>query len=116
MLLNLINNARDAVQAGPGRGRIGLRLVDDPTIGEVLIEIADNGGGIPAEMLDRVFDPFFTTKEAGKGTGLGLSISYAIIGDMGGRLAVRNGPDGAIFSIALPAQPEFEKGQAAYEP
>lgn len=108
VLLNLLNNARDAVLARPqtlaGRlGTIHIAIRHDAARGEVLIEVGDTGGGIEADQIGRVFDPFFTTKDAGKGTGLGLSISYAIIADMGGRLSVANGPDGAIFTIALPA-------------
>ncbi|HTP65419.1 MAG TPA: ATP-binding protein [Geobacteraceae bacterium] len=64
--------------------------------------IADNGGGIPAEIMGRVFDPYFTTKELGKGTGIGLFMSKTIIEkSMGGRLTVRNVDGGAEFRIEV---------------
>ncbi len=121
VLLNLFNNARDAILSHPAPktagsaliGRITVEVHDDRARNEVVITVGDSGGGIPAPALERVFDPFFTTKEAGKGTGLGLSISYAIIGDMDGRLAVRNGPEGAVFTIALPALREPRKEKPA---
>ena len=111
VVVNLIGNARDAiVERGDTpmgrlrgvRGHIRLVMSADPILREFRLEIADNGGGIPPEIIGRVFDPFFTTKEVTKGTGLGLSISYGIVAGMGGRIDVRNGPDGAIFSISLP--------------
>jgi PAS domain S-box-containing protein len=121
VLLNLLNNARDAIVEHPRRnsggdsliGRITIEVSDDRSRDEVVISVSDTGGGIPQPALERVFDPFFTTKEAGKGTGLGLSISYAIIGDMDGRLAVRNGPEGAVFTISLPALREARKEKSA---
>ncbi|MDZ7599548.1 MAG: ATP-binding protein [Desulfobacterales bacterium] len=51
----------------------------------MVVDVADNGAGIPRANLARIFDPFFTTKPVGKGTGLGLSICYGIIKKMGGR-------------------------------
>ncbi|WP_454916062.1 ATP-binding protein [Xanthobacter sediminis] len=115
VLINLLQNARDAVMEKrrkadadvPGRIRIeaGIEAAADAQ-GTVRIDVSDNGGGIPADIIDRVFQPFFTTKPPGKGTGLGLSVSFGIIRDHGGSLSVRNGPDGAIFSIRLPAEAE----------
>lgn len=68
------------------------------------IMVKDNGGGIPAEKLEKIFDPFFTTKEVGKGTGLGLSISYGIIKDHQGEIEVaETGPEGTTFKIKLPS-------------
>lgn len=75
----------------------------EPGAEGVRIEVADNAGGIPADVIDRIFQPFFTTKPPGKGTGLGLSVSFGIIRDHGGSLGVVNGPEGAIFTIRLPA-------------
>ena len=68
----------------------------------VRLWVEDNGGGIDPRLLERIFEPFFTTKPVGVGTGLGLSVSYGIIENMGGRLSVRNGDEGARFCIELP--------------
>ncbi len=70
----------------------------------VEIEVADNGPGIPAELLDQIFEPFVTTKEPGKGTGLGLAVCERLVETMGGVIRARSAPDrGAIFTIILPA-------------
>jgi two-component system, NtrC family, sensor kinase len=70
----------------------------------VVIEVSDNGPGIPEANLERIFDPFFTTKPVGKGTGLGLSICYGIIKRMGGTIKVRSTVGkGTTFIITLPA-------------
>lgn len=69
----------------------------------VRIAVADNGPGIPLEIMDRVFDPFFSTKETGQGTGLGLAVSARLIEGMGGTIRVDSSEgDGACFSILLP--------------
>jgi signal transduction histidine kinase len=54
--------------------------------GKIEVRISDTGGGIPAEIREKLFDPFFTTKEVGKGTGLGLSIAYNIVRELGGNI------------------------------
>ncbi len=108
VLLNLIGNARDALNdKTDGDRRIAITIGED--IGNVYIALEDNGGGIAPDDLPRIFEPFFTTKEVGQGTGLGLSISYGIINDMGGSLSVANTEDGARFLITLPT---VEKNQA----
>ncbi len=69
-----------------------------------VIEVSDNGPGIPEEHLEHLFDPFFTTKEPGEGTGLGLSICARLVEGMGGRIDAHNGSDaGAVFAIRLPS-------------
>jgi two-component system NtrC family sensor kinase len=71
----------------------------------VVIEIADNGPGIPKEILDKIFDPFFTTKSPQEGTGLGLSISYSIMEKLGGRISVASEEnEGTRFTITVPAK------------
>ena len=108
VFLNLITNAAQALQGMPGTlGRITLttRATDDG----VTVEVADNGKGIPPEVLPKIFDPFFSTKEIGKGTGLGLSISYKIVQQHGGRIEVDSTPGkGTRFSVHLPKHPPSE--------
>jgi|GEM_PF-1135553 len=99
VLLNLVLNARDAM---PNGGELTVRTVYDRREGEVLVAIADEGAGIPDEVIDRLFDPFFSTKE--EGTGLGLFVSRSIIQEQGGRIDVESTVgEGATFTVALPA-------------
>ena len=98
VLQNLIKNACDAMN-GSGRIDIAARAVGEG----IEIEIGDSGPGFAPGVAERVFDPFFTTKPPGKGTGLGLSICYAIINELGGRIACGNRPQGgAWFRLVLP--------------
>lgn len=104
VLLNLINNALDAMEKTGGTIQISTKISEiEP--GHIVIVIEDNGPGIPEANLSRVFDPFFTTKPVGKGTGLGLSICYGIINKMGGKIDVQSAPGkGARFRIWIPVQ------------
>jgi PAS domain S-box-containing protein len=102
LFLNLLLNALQAIEATgrhSGQIRLATRLAD----GEIVVEIADNGCGIPADVLSRIFDPFFTTKPVGQGTGLGLSISHGIIAEHGGRIEVESNVGvGTCIRIHLP--------------
>ena len=105
VLLNLINNALDAMEKSGGTLNVSSELEGD----YIVVEVADNGPGIPGANLARIFDPFFTTKPVGKGTGLGLSICYGIIKKMGGNIEVRSTLDaGAAFRVKIPI-PKGEK-------
>jgi|SRR5579863_883470 len=95
---NLIDNAIDAVN-GRGEVRIRTRREDQ----QLLVEIHDNGPGIPPEIRPRLFEPFFTTKGVGKGTGLGLITSYRIIADrLGGEIEFESAPGHTMFLVRLP--------------
>jgi len=94
---NIIDNAIDAMD---GKGRITLKTsYHDPW---VVVEIIDNGPGIPQEVQSKLFSPFFTTKPVGKGTGIGLNISYNIIHRHGGDIKVYSQPGETHFEIWLP--------------
>nr|WP_315411833.1 PAS domain-containing protein [uncultured Pseudomonas sp.] len=105
VLINLMVNARDALlgkrEKDPQfRPWIAVHCEHDSR--HVRIWVDDNGGGIDPRLLERIFEPFFTTKPIGVGTGLGLSVSYGIVENMGGRLSVTNGEQGARFCVELP--------------
>ncbi|MCA9484751.1 MAG: response regulator [Nitrospina sp.] len=100
VVLNLLHNAQDALPKSGGR--IGIRLKREKN--NVLLQVEDNGCGIPDSARDRLFEPFFTTKkDTVKGTGLGLSVSYGIVTQSGGEIGFENLPGGGTcFSITLP--------------
>ncbi|TBU75525.1 sensor histidine kinase [Phytopseudomonas daroniae] len=98
VILNLLNNALDAMLDSPQRV---LGVVIELQGDSCLLQVSDSGGGILEEHLGSVFEPFFTTKPVGEGLGLGLAISYGIVRDLGGNLEVRNGREGAVFTLRL---------------
>jgi PAS domain S-box-containing protein len=102
VFLNLLVNAMQAIESTHREdGRIVLWTKDDER--DVVIEISDNGCGIPADVLPQIFNPFFTTKSVGDGTGLGLSITHGIVQDHGGRMEVESTPGlGTCFRVVLP--------------
>jgi signal transduction histidine kinase len=100
VLLNLLSNAAHAMKGRPGGG---LTVRTRELNGEVVLDVEDDGPGIPPEHLTRVFDPFFTTKGVGEGTGLGLSLSIGIVEAHGGSMHVENMPGaGARVTLRLP--------------
>jgi two-component system, NtrC family, sensor kinase len=105
VFLNIISNALHAMPEGREQpGKITLRTALEGK-DQARIEIADNGAGIPADVLPKIFDPFFTTKAIGQGTGVGLSISHKIIQEHGGRILVDTEAGiGTVFTILLPIQ------------
>jgi C4-dicarboxylate-specific signal transduction histidine kinase len=99
VLLNLLNNARDAV-GGSDYKRIGVSSRVEGA--SVFLTVEDSGPGIPTDLEERIFDPFFTTKEVGEGTGLGLSIVYGIVKDHDGQIFAETTTNGARLVIELP--------------
>ncbi len=105
VLLNLLNNAIDAVieKHGSKEGEV-LIYAGRTEDGHVEVSVQDNGAGISAENFDKIFTPFFTTKPPGKGTGLGLSVCYGIVENLGGKMSVSSHEDvGTTFTIWFPA-------------
>ncbi len=101
VLLNVINNARQAMDSHQSGGRIN--ITTGITSEHVQIVVRDNGPGISSENMKKIFDPFFTTKKVGQGTGLGLSLCYGIIKEHGGSITPSSQPgEGATFTIELP--------------
>jgi len=106
LFLNLVLNAIQAMANG-GRLVIRSRVEDD----FLVVEVADNGVGIPPEIRDRIFDPFFTTRETGEGTGLGLAVSDTIIRAHGGSIEVESEVGrGTVFQVRLPLSGDSRKG------
>src|SRR3954454_1851154 len=124
VMLNLINNAHQAMTERGGPGILTLRTfvttlpaADNGTTTPpmVVLSVGDNGVGIPARDLKRIFDPFFTTKPVGQGTGLGLSICFAIVQEHRGRIWAESELDvGTTVYVALPLlhDPEALDGEA----
>ncbi len=125
-VMNLVVNARDAIKAHrPGTGGVitvrtarltnaqaaALGYADPKASGGdlAMIEVADNGPGIPDDVREKIFEPFFTTKAVGEGTGLGLATVYGIVKQADGWIEAANGPNGgAVFRLFLPAHVPVE--------
>jgi signal transduction histidine kinase len=105
---NIIENAIDAI---PGQGELLIRTFRDGHF--VVVEIGDNGSGIPPEIRPHIFDPFFTTKGVGEGTGLGLNTVQTIVRKHGGNVQVESKPGDTRFQVWLPfaAPPEADNNQ-----
>ena len=101
VIVNLVSNAVDAVTAGSRPGVITVQTMHESSIDSGVVEISDNGVGIPEEIRDRVFEPYFSTKESG--TGLGLAMVNQVVGDHGGYVRIAySGPEGTKFRIEIP--------------
>jgi signal transduction histidine kinase len=100
---NLFDNALDAIADYKERseaGRLHIRTFLDPK--DAVVEITDNGAGIPQQVAPRIFDPFYTTKVQGEGTGLGLDTVYQIIRQHKGNISFQSVPGKTTFTIRLP--------------
>ena len=96
---NLIVNAIEAMAEG---GELRIRTCQDPR--DVVVEIQDNGAGIPPDVLPHIFEPFFTTKGVGEGTGLGLDISMRVVRKHRGEIRVQSKPGATTFRVSIPKQ------------
>jgi signal transduction histidine kinase len=108
---NILDNAADVLTKAEGmngKGVITIRTRQDD--GHVIVEIEDNGPGIPEELQDRLFEPFFTTKPPGQGLGLGLNISHTIVCQRHkGELTVTSRPGRTLFTATLPISPALDE-------
>jgi signal transduction histidine kinase/ActR/RegA family two-component response regulator len=113
VIVNLLTNAHQALRSVPTRRRLAVTTRYERTSDRILLEIADSGPGVPADIRTRIFDPFFTTKAPGQGTGLGLSLCRGIVDAHEGvlRLAATAG-GGATFVVELPAGAPAEVADA----
>jgi two-component system sensor histidine kinase KdpD len=114
VLSNLIENA--ARHTRPGTAILISAVIEG---GEAIVEVADDGGGVPNDALDRVFEPFFRGSSGGapRGTGLGLAVARGLVEAHGGRISVRNRPEGgAIFRFTLPIEQPARPRTAATAP
>jgi two-component system NtrC family sensor kinase len=115
VLMALVINAMDATPEG---GRVTVRTRFEPGAtragadrrGHALLEVSDEGPGIPPAFHAKLFEPFFSTKAQGQGTGLGLSICYGIVTDHGGQLELVPSEGGALFRVTLPESPMRARG------
>lgn len=112
VLMNLLLNARDAL---PDGGEILLAARAEEGFG--VIEVSDNGIGIPPDVLPRIFEPYMSTKGAGRGTGLGLAIVRRLVEDLGGKVAVRSrAGEGTTFTVRLPTRDALRPARGALRP
>jgi two-component system cell cycle sensor histidine kinase/response regulator CckA len=109
VLLNLLNNAEQAMVASHGRGSLVVRTWHDAALNTVSFEVSDDGPGLAPEIRTKIFDAFFSTKPVGEGTGLGLAVAYNIVKDHGGRIRVDSEPGrGTSFVVDLPISASAE--------
>ena len=128
VLFNLCINARDAIHGhGTIRVGIGYSARRRPHCAScsapldsgrwVWVEVADNGSGMPRDVMERMFEPFFTTKEVGRGTGMGLAMVHGIVHDHGGHVRVDSAPgEGSVFRVLLPAAAQERQPAAVHRP
>jgi signal transduction histidine kinase/CheY-like chemotaxis protein len=123
VVLNLVVNAEQALLEERGQGRVRIRTSHSArrpgprTAGSILLEVSDDGPGIPPVISSRIFEPFFTTKPPGVGTGLGLSIVYGIVQQHGGEVTFENQHGAGVkFLVELPVVPVPAADRAAARP
>ncbi len=104
VVMNLVLNAGEATRKkGTGHVRVSTRATALKK--DVVLEVRDDGEGMPPELKDRIFEPFFTTKDEGKGVGLGLAVVYGIVQAHGGDVEVESAPgEGTLFRVTIPVR------------
>ena len=113
VVMNVVMNGAEATQA-KGSGMVCITTRALPGGSRVILEVKDNGEGIPPENLAKIFDPFFTTKPEGKGVGLGLAVVYGIIEAHGGEVDVKSTVgEGTVFAVTLPVAGDEPGNQEA---
>ena len=102
--MNIFNNAKDAIEELKGDLGGNIELSTRNENNKIIVEIRDDGPGIPTQLGNKIFDPFFTTKPPGKGTGLGLSIVNTLMGTHGGSVTFENNEksNGALVRLIFP--------------
>ena len=102
VVMNLVLNGAEATRRR-GEGHVTVATRSTPEGTGVVLEVGDDGEGIPPELVEKIFDPFFTTKEDGKGVGLGLAVVYGIVQAHGGEIEVSSEPGrGTTFRVLVP--------------
>jgi PAS domain S-box-containing protein len=110
IFLNLVTNARDAMEEREAGAARRLAITTRRENGRVTALVSDTGMGIPERLREKIFEPFFTTKGAGEGTGLGLSITYSLVKDFKGNIEVDSIPgEGTTFRVSFPIQQEEDR-------
>jgi CheY-like chemotaxis protein/two-component sensor histidine kinase len=114
-LLNLMSNAAQAFPDGGSQDQVIRVSTSTDASGWAVIEVRDNGSGIPPDLIHRIFDPFFTTRSIGLGSGLGLSVAHSIITSLGGTIDADSQPGATRMLVRLPpaAEPAPAVGQRA---
>ncbi len=107
VVVNLLSNAIDAIVQSERVGLIRIVTKFDPALVAVVLEISDNGSGIPTIIRDRIFEPYFSTKDSG--TGLGLAVVNQIVSDHGGYIrTMQTGEQGTTFRVEIPVTPQVK--------
>ena len=116
-LLNLVVNATQAIEEKAAKAPGLIRVSSEKRDGLAVVEIHDDGAGIPQEVGEHIFNPFFTTREQGKGSGQGLTLSHdVIVRRHGGKLSFESIPgEGTTFTICLPLPQEGERSSPAVD-
>jgi PAS domain S-box-containing protein len=115
VFLNILANAEQSISPAHEQGQLDISVTRSGD--QIRVTFADDGPGIPADIIGKVFDPFFTTKRPGGGSGLGLTISLAVIKEHGGTIEIEsNSGAGATIHVVLPAAAEIQPSQAPAKP